>query len=259
MPLALPAPDPASLPRTPLDLVVCQIRFENKLENTAPQVGLAFHEAIGGPDGDYSRLNEVKGQGVDVDLSRAQVNRTEGPHGWQYQSRNAAWTVSLFPDHVALECHSDYPGWDEFSARLDQIIKALVDHVEPAIEHRVGLRYIDHIAEIEATRPSDWVRFLAPEILGFAAHESLGQHIVHARQQVLLDLGEDYQCVINHGFVPGDNGRLGYGLDYDVSREGGRPFDVETLRETLGVLHDDALKLFQASITSDLHDFFAQT
>jgi uncharacterized protein (TIGR04255 family) len=258
MPLDLPAPDPTALPRTPLDLVVCQIRFENKPENVSPQIGLAVYEALGGADGEYGRLNEVKGQAVNLDITSGRVDRTEGPNGWQFQSKEAAWTVSLFPDHVALECHRDYPGWEEFSARLDHVIQALVEHVAPAIEHRAGLRYIDHISEIEATSPTDWIPYLAPEILGMAAHEFLGQHVVQARHQVLLDLGENYRCVINHGFVPGDNGRLGYGLDYDVSREGGRPFDVDALRETLSVLHDDALKIFQASITSDLYDFFAQ-
>lgn len=259
MPLALPAPDPAALPRTPLDLVVCQVRFETKPENSTPQAGLALHEALGGAQGEYDRLIEVTGQAMNVDVSSGRVNRSEGSSGWQYQSRDGAWTVSLFPDHIALECHRDYPGWEEFSGRLERILDALVAHIKPAIEHRVGLRYIDHISEVEATSPADWRPYLSREILGLAAHEVLGPHVAQARQQILLDLGGDHRCVMNHGFVPGDEGRLGYGLDYDVSREGGRPFDVDAVRETLGVLHEDALKLFQASITSDLYDLFAQS
>ena len=121
------------------------------------------------------------------------------------------------------------------------------------------MRYIDNIHEVAATAPSDWAAFLAPEILGLAAHDVLSTRVINARQQVLLDLGGDYGCVLNHGFLPDENaGRLGYGLDFDVYRDGARAFDPAAVRETLSVLREDANKLFRASITDALYDLFRQ-
>jgi uncharacterized protein (TIGR04255 family) len=58
--------------------------------------------------------------------------------------------------------------------------------------------------------------------------------------------------------LPRDDGRLDYLLDYDVFREGGRPFQLDAIREALEVLHGDASKLFYASITPDLYEIFRQ-
>jgi uncharacterized protein (TIGR04255 family) len=241
---ALPDPDPALLPGAPLDLVVCQVRFELRNEISTPQVGLTFQAALGGKDGEYPRLDSVG----------------DAPGGWRFQSADGAWIVSLMPDHLALESRRSYPGWETFSVRLHTLIDVLVAQLGPEIEQRVGLRYIDQIKEVDATSAADWSRYLAPELLGLAAHEVLGAHVANARQQLLLDLGEDYGCVLNHGFLPDENSdRLGYALDFDVFRDGARPFDPAALRETLSILHEDAFKLFRASITDELYDIFRQS
>lgn len=259
MPLtALPEPDRSLLPDSPLDLVVCQIRFEHKPEISQALRALSFHEAIGGADGDYAKLDELSGQSVNVDLGGGapSVTRDEAPGGWQFASADGAWIVSLVPEHVALECKGDYPGWEEFSQRLHALLDALVAQIGPAVERRIGLRYIDLITEMDARRPEDWVDFLAPEIVGLAGHSALGEHVANARHQVLFDLGAGHGCVLNHGFVPQEGGNLGYLLDYDVFRDGGRAFDPAAVRETLTALHDDALKLFQATTTDALRERF---
>jgi uncharacterized protein (TIGR04255 family) len=260
---ALPDPDPALLPGAPLDLVVCQVRFELRNEISTPQVGLTFQAALGGKDGEYPRLDSVGGQAINLEVSGTgapTVTRNDAPGGWRFQSADGAWIVSLMPDHLALESRRSYPGWETFSVRLHTLIDVLVAQLGPEIEQRVGLRYIDQIKEVDATSAADWSRYLAPELLGLAAHEVLGAHVANARQQLLLDLGEDYGCVLNHGFLPDENSdRLGYALDFDVFRDGARPFDPAALRETLSILHEDAFKLFRASITDELYDIFRQS
>jgi uncharacterized protein (TIGR04255 family) len=260
VPLAsLPEPDTALLPQSPLELVVCQIRYEPRSEVSNPRVALAFHAALGGTVGEYPRMDTVGGQAINVEVGPGgpAVTRNDGLTGWRYQSTDGAWIVSLMPDHLALESRRSYPGWEEFSTRLDSLIEVLGEELGPAVEQRTGLRYIDQITTVQAASASEWARYLAPEVLGLAAHEVLGEHVLNARQQLLLDLGEGHGCVLNHGFVPDDNaGRLGYALDFDVFRDGARAFDPAAVRDTLSVLHTDALKLFRASITDELYEVF---
>jgi uncharacterized protein (TIGR04255 family) len=262
VPLAsLPEPDAALLPQSPLELVVCQIRFEPRSEVSNPRVALAFHAALGGAQGDYPRMDPVSGQAVNIEVGTGGPAVTQNAvlPGWRFQSPDGGWIVSLMSDHMALESRRSYPGWDEFSTRLDQLIEALVEELEPAVEQRTGLRYIDQITEVHATSPHEWTRYLAPEILGLAAHEVLGQNVVTARQQLLLDLGDSHGCLLNHGFVPDEaTRRLGYTLDFDVFRDGAKAFDAAAVRDTLSVLHSDARKLFRASITDELHEVFAR-
>jgi uncharacterized protein (TIGR04255 family) len=254
----LPDPDRSFLRSAPLDLVVCQVRFEQKPEIASPQVGLAFHDAIGGTCGEYGRLEPFTPQAVNVELgdTGASVTRNEGPSGWRFSSADGAWIVSLMPEHLALESKGDYPGWEEFFERLNGLLDVLIRSSAPAVERRTGLRYIDHIREIDAKSPADWAPYLAPQLLGFAVHDGLAEHLAHARQQLLFDLGDGHGCILNHGFVPEESDRLGYVLDYDVFREGGRAFDASAVRQTLLMLHEDALKLFHASTTDALRDAF---
>ena len=259
MPLPLPAPDRTRLARSPLDLVVCQLRFEAQPQVAEAQLALAVHEALGGAEGQYPRFEPVVTQAVNFTLGppAPPAMSQQGVSGWRYQSADGAWTLSLMPDHVAVET-TEYTDWEDFNERMRELLYVAAEHVEPGIEQRLGLRYIDRITEVDARSPADWEPYLVPELLGLALHGAIGGSVTTTRQQLLLDLGEGYSCTMNHGSVPGENDRLNYLLDYDLFREGGRPFGVESVSAALEVLHDDAGKLFQASITPALHELLSE-
>lgn len=260
MPLPLPPPDRTRLSRSPLELVVCQLRFEAQPEVAEAQIALAVHEALGGSNGRYPRLEPLAAQTVNFTmgaLGAPPAVSQQGVSGWRYQSADGEWTVSLMPDYVGLETTS-YTTWEDFSERMHELLEVTATHIGPGIEQRLGLRYIDRINEVDASSPADWEPYLIPEILGLVLHEQVGPAVKTARQQLLLDLGEGYSCGVNHGFVPGDNDRVNYLLDYDLFREGGRPFSADAVSEALEVLHEDAGKLFQASITSALYELLGE-
>lgn len=254
MPLPLPAPDRTRLARSPLELVVCQLRFETRAQVDDAHVALAIHEALGGAAGRYPRfeslgqtVNLMVGPGAPPAVSQQAVS------GWRYQSADGSWIVSVAPENVSLET-TGYTEWEDFSQRMRELLDVTASHIGPGIEQRLGLRYIDRITEVDASSPADWKPYLAPELLGLALHDPLGAAVKITRQQLLLDLGDGYSCSVGHGFVP-ENNRLNYLLDFDLFREGGRPFSVDRVSEALEVLHEDAGKLFQASITSELYEF----
>ena len=260
MPLQLPDPDRTQLPRSPLDLVVCQVRFEPQPHVSQASLALAFHETLGGGEGRYPRLESVQAQALNVTLGPGAppaATQSQAASGWRYQSADGRWIVSLMPDHVALET-TRYTDWEEFRDRMHELLDASGEHVAPGVEQRLGLRYIDRIAEVDARSPRDWEPYLVRELLGLVVHDGLGSAVTTARQQLLLDLNEGYSCAFAHGFIPGEQERLNYLLDYDLFREGGRAFSADGVKEALEILSEDALKLFQASITQALYDVFRQ-
>jgi uncharacterized protein (TIGR04255 family) len=257
VPLHLPEPDQARLPRAPLDLVVCQLRFEARPQVGDAALALAVQASLGGEDR-YPRLDQVQAQAFNVVVGpgvASALGQTPTGTGWRLQSPDARWGVSLMPDHVALET-TEYTDWDEFRDRMVALLDATAEHVAPGIEQRLGLRYIDRIGEVDAQTPRDWEPYVTRELLGLVCHDALGPVVTAARQQLLLDLGEGFSCTFTHGLLPDEGERLSYLLDYDLSREGGRPFDPAGVLAALEILHTDALKLFQASVTDELIGVF---
>lgn len=264
MPVELPtSPDRTPLIRSPLSLVVCQIRYETNLAVGEPQTARTFHDAIGGRHGAYSKVVPISGVAVNLALapsSEPSVSQRQALGGWRFAAEDDSVVVSLMPDHVAIET-SAYTTWeDDFRRRLHDVLHATAEFVNPVFEQRLGLRYINQLAEPDVQEPQHWERWIAPELLGALLHPMLGSGVLFSRQQLSLDLGESRFCTLNHGFAPDParEGMLTYLLDYDVYREGQRPFDVSDIETTADKFNTDSLALFQTSVTSALLDHCAQ-
>jgi uncharacterized protein (TIGR04255 family) len=260
MPLDLPEPDPQRLASAPLDLVVCQVRYETNLGVSDSKLARAFHEAVGGRHGIYSNIGQVVGQAINVSVEDegARATTSSAPlSGWRFGAVDDSWIISLMPDHVALET-SAYTTWDEFRVRLGDVLTAAADAIDPAFEHRLGLRYIDRLDDLEIETPKDWGRYVSAHLLGPVLDEALGPAITATRQALFLRLTDEMRCNFNHGFFaePGDT-RLGYLLDYDLFRQDSRPFDARSIMSAAEEMHRSALQLFQASIVKDYWETLA--
>jgi len=259
MALSLPDPDTSRLPRSPLELVICQIRFDKRLRVGEAPLALAFHEELGGSAGPYPQLGDIEGQELVVSggIGIEPQAQSRASTGWRLSSETGDWIVTLMPDHVSLETTS-YTTWeDDFQPRLKALIEATAKCVEPAIEQRLGLRYVDRIRELELTSIGAWRDYIAPELLGPILHEQLGPAIAGAAQQLLLHVDDHVRAGVRHGPVSNDeSGYIDYLLDYDLFRQGGRPFDVEGLVSATEQLNLGALQLFQTSVTEQLLDIF---
>lgn len=261
MSMKLPEPDRTPLARSPLQLVVCQVRFEETLGVSDPKLMLAIHRRLGGRSGLYPKVEAVKGLRLDVQVNVAgsgQMSSESSYSGWRLSSEDG-WTVSIMPDHVALET-TRYSTWGEdFRPRLGELIDAVQAEIEPATEQRLGLRYIDRITEPRVDSPADWQGLIATELLGPALHPSLGPAVRTTQQQVILDLGEGVQCLLRHGFFPDPNqeGRLTYLLDFDVFRGDLQQFDPESVKSAADQFNVLSLQLFQQATTEDLRHILA--
>lgn len=252
----LPEPDRSRLARSPLELVVCQVRHERRLVVGEGATALAVHEALGGAGGPYPSIDEVSGAELNVmmgpGIGASNVRETK-TSGWRLTSADGAWVITLMPDNFSLET-SSYTSWDdEFAPRLNALIDAIGEHVHPTFEQRIGLRYVDRINELGLTELAAWQPYLRPELLGLALHPQLGPGVRSYQQQVVIDLADGVTAGLRHGPVV-EPGRdvVDYQLDYDIYRQGGRPFDPDAVKGATAQFNVYALQLFQATISDAL-------
>lgn len=257
MPLTLPEPVTDQLGKSPLKLVVCQIRFEEKPAIAEPDAGLSIFESLGGANGPYPNFSEFRGEQVDITVSPGSSIAAQKTQlaGWRLASEDQNWSVILLPTSVALETKA-YASWtNDFEARLRSIIGALVEQVRPQIQMRLGLRYIDLISRPEIASPRDWHEWIEEWLLGPMMNPEIGAAILSAQQQVEIDADNGTRCTLRHGTVlDAANSKPAYLLDWDIHVDAPRAFDQESILGSLFAFNRLALRLFQLAITPKMLD-----
>jgi len=252
----LPEPDRSRLARSPLELVVCQVRHERRLVVGEGATALAVHDTLGGAGGPYPSIDEVSGAELNVmvgpGIGTSNVRETK-TSGWRLTSADGAWVITLMPDNFSLET-SSYTSWgDDFAPRLDALIDAVAQHVNPTFEQRIGLRYVDRINELGLTQLSAWEPYLRPELLGLVLHPQLGPGVRTYQHQVAIELADGVTAGLRHGpVVEQSRDAVDYQLDYDIFRQGGRPFHADAVKGAAAQFNIYALQLFQATISDAL-------
>jgi uncharacterized protein (TIGR04255 family) len=262
MVLGLPAPDRRQLLRSPLVLTVCQVRFEETLALADPRVAISIQSALGGASGPYPRMEQLKAPAFQLSVSAqggAETQQLSGISGWRLQSDDAAWTVSIMTNFVALET-SRYSTWEDFGPRMAALLDALTSSTSLVLEERLGLRYVDRLTGLAISDPADWNHYVDSHLLGALRHGVLGPAAVSTQQQIDLRLDGDVRCILRHGH-PGDadeNGTRSYVLDYDIYRQAARPFDAAGIKDALETFGDAALQLFHASLNPAYLDWLRE-
>src|SRR3954463_6337731 len=214
MALRLPEPDERRLSKSPLELVVFQVQYDTRLAVADGQVALALQEALER----YPRVEPVSGVSVTVPFGPAGVGPSaeQTQTGWRLISEDGNWIVSVMPDQAGLETTA-FGIWEEgFRPRAEALLAALAEHVAPSLEQRLGLRFVDRIAELELTRASDWAEYISERLLGPVLDPAYGEAVRAAQQQLLLELDAETRCGMRHGPLFDQSGRVDYLLDYDV-------------------------------------------
>jgi uncharacterized protein (TIGR04255 family) len=125
----------------------------------------------------------------------------------------------------------------------------------PVVESRLGLRYINIVVGSAVGRsplsaPSELSGLIAPWLLGSLNEPQLQSSVQMAQGRVVFKF-EQANVILNHGVVSAENGELGYLVDIDAFREGGRAFQGSDVLAHSAKLHDVALGLFQTSLTPE--------
>lgn len=255
MPVELPAPDRTILEKAPLQLVVCQVRFDEAEAPNDRKAARRFFTQLGGIDGPFPKLSQIQTQRVTIDPQAlpGETPMTEQQRGWRFSDREGDRHVTLLPGSLALETTA-YRSWDEFAPHLERALNVLGDEVDPAIEQRLGLRFVNLIILDEVHEAVGWEGYIAADLLAPGGHPVLGSGVVAAQHRVVLDLGDELRCLLNYGLVPDANGagRVGYLLDLDIFRERSAPFSPAEVFKASEFMNDRAVSLFQQLTTPEL-------
>lgn len=199
-------PPPTEVPLTdpPLVRVIAQVRFPliaslEKREFIAP-----FQEAI---RGSYPVLRPEESRGVvfgPQGVADARSNTS-----WRFMEASGAWRVTLAPDFIALDT-TRYSSRDDFMRRLEVVLQALKDHVDPKVVDRLGVRYIDRVSGEHLT---DLPQLFRPEVAGILG-SPLAEHAHQAISENVLVLPEDEgQVTVRWGLLPAQSTVDPGGLD----------------------------------------------
>jgi len=255
-PLALPDPSTVTLARAPLQLVVCQVRHDRNLAVADGSRVLAIRDQLNV----YPRMEEMAQQEVGVVIGPAGPSSFGGgeqQRGWRLLSEDGAWTAALLPDFFALEC-TGYTSWTDFRERMRSLAGAVLAHLQPAIELRLGLRYVDRIGVPAVEQPQDWSGYINEHLLGPVLDEQLGPAVSSLQQLLQLQGPEGVQVLLRHGTqLDQASGAWPYVLDTDCFRGDGRRLEADSLLHGADALHKLALQVFQAAVTPQLHQLLA--
>jgi uncharacterized protein (TIGR04255 family) len=256
MSMTLPVLDERPLSRSPLAVVVFQVKFEQNLSISTGDTALRVHDQLGGPDGRYVRVEPVQvlTAALQVNpLGVTQIPTSSVPsRGFRMSTEDGSLITSLMPDYISIDSTA-YGVWkDDFRERVSELLAAIAEHVKPRVEERLGIRYVNKVMEPEVSVPADFQGIISDGLLGPAADEFWSPGLTGLQQQLEMSINHDIKCVLRHGTLPRNTGigLDGYLLDIDVFRDQPRRFDVDAIIGMCDQLNTAATGIFQRSLTA---------
>jgi uncharacterized protein (TIGR04255 family) len=253
--VALGDPRTDRLKRSPLSLVVCQVRHERTEGAGNPDTALAVHQAI---KDDMPILEEQTSQELTVagGLSGLQASTMPTSRGWKMRADDQAWTSVLNSDSFSLET-TKYQDWSDFAPRFASLTQSVAEHVAPVLEARVGLRFIDRISHPDVHQAPDWRGWLNPALLGPIEDPDLGAAVIGTQNVLQLEFEHDQKVGLRFGSAveEGSTGGAIFLLDTDCYVQRAVRFDVDGLLGVVESLHVLALQIFQWAIDERLYSY----
>lgn len=251
--------DEAPLDRSPIVSVVWQLRFEEHPALAAPETVLRFQELLGGPD-QFAIIPMPKIQVAVQATGPAVGNAPQSAvgaagGGWRLSGTDGSWQVSADSASLAVET-TRYGTWEkDFSPRLRQVLEALQKIGTPVLESRLGLRYVNVVTGSAVGRPpmsaaGELSGLVAPWLLG-PLNEPQVQDSVLANQGRAVLSFDQASAILNYGVISTETRELGFIIDIDAFREGGRALRIDDILTQTETLHATALGLFQLSLTPE--------
>ena len=242
-----------ALPDAPLIRVVSQVRFPQIASIEKREFVGNFQEAI---RADYPILREE--HGVALMVGPNGVSEQAGDRIWRFHSADGIWRVSLAPTFVALETDK-YESRLDFFERFAAVMDAVGETVRPGLWERIGVRYVDRIAD-DATleRLPSLVR---PEVLGLAADHTGDDRLNTFVGQAQFAVDPQTQLLTRTAILPpgasldpsiASTETRSWTLDLDMSQHGQFDFDPSDLTDRGRDLAGRVYRFFRWAVTADL-------
>ncbi len=257
--MSFPASPRVIYKKNPLDEVICQLKFPPILridselparfqESLRPEYPLFEEASPAFPNFLGRSIPPEVGKLINFDISIPLAGKV-----YQFISPDQKWKVGLAREFVALSTGS-YVRWEEFRAKLEQIISNLVSQYSPSFFVRIGLRYRDIVRRSTLDLGDiHWSDLLKPHILGELASPDVESEIQQASRETLISVnGSKARVHIRHGLarIVESNEEV-YLIDSDFYDE--NRTEVKNVFARLDTLHQEAGHLFRWCITDTLH------
>lgn len=173
-------------------------------------------------------------------------------------SDNGDVVITVLDESFSLQT-TKYTAWDGeggFRSLLSQLTGAVNDVLSPAVEARVGLRYVNQLARQDVVRPADWVGNIASIFLGPVEDESFQDGVEFFDCRTSLDLGDGKKSLLRYGSLadPARPGKQTFLIDIDCFREGGQAFSADSILSLADELNTAALGIFQSVVDPGLFE-----
>ena len=121
--------------------VICQLRFPRILSISAREPA-EFQELIRNEFPRYSRNIEKLPPKVTGQPGAMRLEEQPNVTNYQFLSADGRWKVNLTDAFIALATPA-YTKWEDFAAKLDEVLAQFISVYHPAFFERIGLRYIN--------------------------------------------------------------------------------------------------------------------
>jgi len=253
--LHLPEPPAEKLERSPLALVVFQIRYDAQPRLGTLETGLQVHEVLGGKGGRLPTIEQVQAGNLSIQFGpEASAGQSIQTVGWRMLSTNRKTAAAFHVDALTLET-TDYGRWaGDFADLISDALRALAEAVGPVTEHRLGLRYVDRITDLDIATAADWSGWLNSWALGPAVIDGLSEATQATEMSSAFRIDDEAAARMRVAVFPETDAQVGV-VDIDVFREGSRAFDVSGILDVVNRFHVVAKQLFFAALRPELYRY----
>lgn len=251
-PLSLPDPPDEKLERSPLRLVVCQLRHEPVIAVADVSRALAVHQAV---QGIFPQIEQFTEEKIDVTIGSgsSEAKKDDPRQGWRFQSEDKNWTAVISQEYFSVETKA-YERWAGFKDRLAKLARSVNEVFSPKLEKRLGLRMIDQIENPNPNAPIGFQGLIIDELLGPIVSTDLSSSVKSSQSIIELEGPDGVTINLQHGchlFEESYN----YILDHDCFRQVGKPFNVDSILDTVDQFHKLTKQVFRSVITNDLYEY----
>ena len=242
-PLSFGAHDDVVFARSPLSLVICQIRFD-AITSLLTEVGIVgFQEALRALYPQFNREEEAE-----IGISDTTTSVRRRVPIWRLTDESGVWQTSIAVDFLSLETQN-YAEFTDFLNRLGPIVDALDRTVHPSKTRRLGLRFINEFSFSKSKNVTEWSEILRNSLLGLIADRDLANVVTSSRSEIRLADANGDSLVVRHGVPQEDSSK--YVLDMDYFTTAAYPIEPESDLFT-------ALLGFSRSMTGVFHRYLTE-
>ena len=244
---------------------ICQLRFPTIL-SIGVREPVDFQDLIRGQFPRYSRNIEKLPPKMVNQGGSMKMEEQPPVTNYQFLSADGRWKVNLTNSFISLATPA-YTTWEEFAAKLDQILAQFIKVYQPAYFERIGLRYINAISRsalgLEEVPFSDLIE---PAYLGLLASEDVSERaFTRAWQEAEVNLPGGcrlkLRCGPGRAVRPGqqnsDDKEIRFIFDQDIFMAGN--IEMKHSAGALNTIHIHADRTFRGAITDMLHNAMEPT